>query len=736
MAASYKSGSVDTLDGYPSLQTDKAGPSTPRTSRACSSCSQQKLKLSGAKPLRGRMRGKRKVPDPTNITELSLGILSKGDSYGMLPPEKPTMDYVRWKRNTTISGTVPTNSTIWKKHTPAGPHKLRNLIGKRLRSEMEDHPEMEPLVAEKRINAPDPQAPADVVDRLTSLPLPGDRNPLAVLAEASAAVSAGKGDIEPRIVSSAVSSGERDGYYAPLHRTLKDEAPHIMTFISATEAEKLFELYFSYLHPHLPLLDATHSSPSIVARRNNFLFNAICCASAKARDPFLWTRLSEFAHYEMERLPKEKNIDVVQGHLIYTMWNLHRPKHFELDMTWLRVGMAVRTAMDINLHRVALSSQAREGLPVWVLRAIVSTWLSVYIVDRTMSAQFGKSSTMYDEHSIQAYITLLRPSPQAESSSSSREDLWIAALAEWTQTFAQIVEKHRSEVIENTSDSSNNGSSSTTQSAQGAILASATNHKAVQQFHEWRQQAEVSIRSCDQTNYGFMNSNKRSSKTRPASLFLPFTMANIRLYQQYADLVVHSFSLERLAGSSRGDLTVTVIELQSAAIQLIQTYHASFDAIAHTRHGCPDTLHNFVIYAAVSLLRILRPRFLPSSSDSINSHGVFVHQLLAAKRATFSSENDTSEAQAHTFGPLPMKEHQNNTEDTFSASVYRTTKLGHSGNKVDDVQNHSIWPPLPDNALNPLVAYLETLFPSFDDVSDFMFSSQRGSNEQDWVLPS
>jgi hypothetical protein len=39
-------------------------------------------------------------------------------------------------------------------------------------------------------------------------------------------------------------------------------------------AEQLFNMYFKYLHPHLPTLDIEHSSPSAVARRNNFLFNA------------------------------------------------------------------------------------------------------------------------------------------------------------------------------------------------------------------------------------------------------------------------------------------------------------------------------------------------------------------------------------------------------------------------------------------------------------------------------
>jgi hypothetical protein len=34
----------------------------------------------------------------------------------------------------------------------------------------------------------------------------------------------------------------------------------------------------------------------------------------------LWARLKDFARFEMERLPREKNLDVVQGHLIYAWW--------------------------------------------------------------------------------------------------------------------------------------------------------------------------------------------------------------------------------------------------------------------------------------------------------------------------------------------------------------------------------------------------------------------------------
>ena len=47
-----------------------------------------------------------------------------------------------------------------------------------------------------------------------------------------------------------------------------------------------------------------------------------CCVAARAFNVLLWERLKEFARFEMERLPKDKNIEVVQGHLIYAMWKL------------------------------------------------------------------------------------------------------------------------------------------------------------------------------------------------------------------------------------------------------------------------------------------------------------------------------------------------------------------------------------------------------------------------------
>jgi hypothetical protein len=62
------------------------------------------------------------------------------------------------------------------------------------------------------------------------------------------------------------------------------KSPRLLLDANLSRAEQLFELYFKYLHPHLPTLDVAHSSPSAVARRNNFLFNASECQHSSSAD--------------------------------------------------------------------------------------------------------------------------------------------------------------------------------------------------------------------------------------------------------------------------------------------------------------------------------------------------------------------------------------------------------------------------------------------------------------------
>lgn len=132
---------------------------------------------------------------------------------------------------------------------------------------------------------------------------------------------------------------------------------------------------------------------------------------------------------------------VVQAHLIYATWNLIRHKNFEHDMTWMHIGLAIRTAMHINLHRVVHLPQAREGLLFWILRGVVRTWLMAYVIDCTLSAQPDKSVIICGDGSVRACFAILKPS---DSEPLHRDDLLVASLAGWTQIQTRAMDGFRS----------------------------------------------------------------------------------------------------------------------------------------------------------------------------------------------------------------------------------------------------------------------------------------------------
>jgi len=103
------------------------------------------------------------------------------------------------------------------------------------------------------------------------------------------------------------------------------------------------------------------------------------------------------------------------------------PKRFEQDMTWLRAGIATRTAIDIALHRVGLLPAARQGLPSDLLRAIVRTWLLCFVVDRTLSIQLGKPNNHQWEDEVWQYVGILREAEQ--EGRPSGDDIVVAGLA-------------------------------------------------------------------------------------------------------------------------------------------------------------------------------------------------------------------------------------------------------------------------------------------------------------------
>jgi len=79
----------------------------------------------------------------------------------------------------------------------------------------------------------------------------------------------------------------------------------------------IYQLWTLLIRPPRLLQCGTTSSSMLVRHNIGPELRSVCCTAARAFNPVLWERL-RFAAYETERLPREKNVEVIQGHLIYS----------------------------------------------------------------------------------------------------------------------------------------------------------------------------------------------------------------------------------------------------------------------------------------------------------------------------------------------------------------------------------------------------------------------------------
>lgn len=91
-----------------------------------------------------------------------------------------------------------------------------------------------------------------------------------------------------------------------------------------------------------------------------------------------------------------KSVELCQAYILMAIYGTPA-RRWEEDRGWLFTGLAIRVAMDLNLHipppakAQPTERQAREALN----RA--RAWMICFNMDRSTATQFGKPQTIKDE---------------------------------------------------------------------------------------------------------------------------------------------------------------------------------------------------------------------------------------------------------------------------------------------------------------------------------------------------
>ncbi|KAF8205592.1 hypothetical protein K438DRAFT_1905269 [Mycena galopus ATCC 62051] len=261
--------------------------------------------------------------------------------------------------------------------------------------------------------------------KLHSLP-DNSLNPLGLLAEASLANRRAHGSHPTQIavrpqpgdtkVGVATTSFRFTGPISilPLRRLMieRQVQPEMLSFVTTDEVVALFNIFFEHINMHSNLLDPDFHTPSLVCSRSPFLLTTICAIASKFYDanPELHPKLTEMAKKLAFSVPARgyKSLEI----------------RYEQDRTWLLLGMGIRIATDLNLHRKsALAGEDSEDGRArdYEVHNRERTWMVCFCLDRSFSAQMGKPYSIKEDF-------VIRNAPKwARASVAITSDAGIAA---------------------------------------------------------------------------------------------------------------------------------------------------------------------------------------------------------------------------------------------------------------------------------------------------------------------
>ncbi|KAG8747559.1 hypothetical protein FRC10_000695 [Ceratobasidium sp. 414] len=591
-------------------------PKATRGSKACTNCRRLKMKCVGAErgpPCdRCRTNGHECIFEESNRGKKPSK--KQENLLRQLKRMESTLDTLMHSISHPGLTSIPT-ATVSRSPTPSSPsvtasNNARTLLG----SPSASTPDLASSSGSSLVRAR--EKPRSSSPRLHMLP-DNTLNPLGLLAEASLqnrrerGASSGLGGMLPTNLDEDDGSGKVEGrpvgvasdaYFKPgpmnilpLRRLYIERQiqPEMLSFVSTEEVVELFDIYFDHINIQCGLLEHGFHTPSMVCSRSPFLLTTICAIAAKfySKKPELYLKLSGIAKKLAFSVPERgyKSVEVwsdwkwdgrtltlcqiVQAYILLTLWGSGPVERYEQDKTWLLLGLAIRLATDLNLHRKSTAqlddspeSQARAR----EIRNRERTWLLCYILDRSLSAQMGKPHSVKEDY-------IIRNSGQWwKQPDATPQDAGVVAYLELQRILSRSLDFLYSGTL----------TASGLQADCDYLLVIKT---VESQLQAW---------SNDWEYY-------RRSDVSPGAEYRSLVAA---FYYHYAMLVINSFGLQNSMERSHVDIAHFFSRCHSSAMACAVVVRDELAPRGYMRYS-PDSHFVFTSYALLTLLKLIRPEF-------------------------------------------------------------------------------------------------------------------------------
>ncbi|CAG7849352.1 SubName: Full=Uncharacterized protein {ECO:0000313/EMBL:CCA78067.1} [Serendipita indica DSM 11827] len=441
-------------------------------------------------------------------------------------------------------------------------------------------------------------APVGGSPRLHSLP-DNVLNPLGLLAEASSSLRRGK----PGSANSPASAGPQKGqmsasaldnpkvgvanlgvYFKPGPMTIlplrqliieHQVQPEMLSFVSPDVVVELFRIYFEHMNPHNSLLDVNFHTPALICARSPFLLTTICAISSKfyTADEELHPKLTKLVNKLAWSVPERgyKSVEIVQAYLLLSLWG-SPVERYEHDRTWMLLGMAIRMATDLNLHRknTRIKTDTPEGRAREVeIRNRERTWLLCFVLDRSFSAQMGKPNVIKEDYIIRDASQWCRQ-PDALP-----QDVGLVAYVELQRVVSRGLDL--------------------LYSGTATLSGLQTTCDYLQIIRAIESQIEALH-------------NQWYPSIQKADTHTAYRLGIARFYWHYATLVLNSFGLQNALERSSVDIGYFFGRCYTSATACCYIMKDELAPAGFLRY-CTDSHFVLTSYAVLSLLKLVRPEF-------------------------------------------------------------------------------------------------------------------------------
>ncbi|KAH7929661.1 hypothetical protein BV22DRAFT_1102319 [Leucogyrophana mollusca] len=422
-------------------------------------------------------------------------------------------------------------------------------------------------------------------------------NPLGLLAEASLANRRAQGVSGSFSARPTEPDPDRrlgvasDNYFRPGPMTIlplrrlyieRQIQPEMLSFVSTEEVVALFNIYFEHMNVHCNLFDRDFHTPALVCSRSPFLLTTICAIASKFYTvrPDLHSQLAELAQKLAFSVPAKgyKSLEIVQAYLLLTLWGCGAVERYEYDKTWLLLGMAIRMAMDLNLHRkTAVTSQdttegrARDK----EVHNRERTWFLCFALDRSASAQMGKPHSIKEDFVIRNALVWIR------SPVGTPGDISLAAYVE----LQRIVSRSLDFLYSGT-----NTPSGLQTDCDYLVVIKTIETQILAWEHEW-----TTVRRLPST---FLAED----------VLLSYSATMTKFYFHYYMLVINSFGLQNAMERSAVDIGHFFARCHTSATAVATMARDELAPQGYLKYS-PDSHFVFISYAVLSLLKLIRPEF-------------------------------------------------------------------------------------------------------------------------------